>query len=141
MIPNIIRRNRPRPEPVLKLLPVADPKPKLEMLVIPVFRVKYKVLEAYIAAVYHFEFDFLFATGQIEGQCPEYTVTGKLESITWKQRAHELRCGQRTRDITLILTVLAHDGFIPKGRYTIDTHGEPKPSPPAPVAGPAGEPV
>src|SRR5260370_28243161 len=106
MIPNIIRRNRPRPEPVLKLLPVPDPKPKLEMLVLPVFRVKHKILEAYIASVYRFEFDFLFATGQVAGQCPEYKVTGKIDGIAWQNRAHELRCGQRTRDVTLILTVL-----------------------------------
>jgi hypothetical protein len=141
MINNIIRRNRERPEPVLKLLPVPNPKPKLEMLVLPVFRVKYKVLQAYIASVYRFEFDFLFATGQIEGQCLEYIVTGKIESLTWKQRAHELRCGQRIKDVSLILAVLAQDGFIPKGKYTIDTHPDPKPPAPAPVCGPAGEPV
>lgn len=127
MIPNIIRRNRPRPEPVLKLLPVPDPKPKLEMLVLPVFRVKYKKLEAYIAAVYRFEFDFIFATGQVAGQCVEYHISGKIEGHTWQQRAHELRCGVRTRDVTLILNVLATDGYIPAGQYIIDTHQPLKP--------------
>jgi hypothetical protein len=128
MIPNVIRRKRPRPEPVLKLLPVPNPKPKLEMLVLPVFRVKYRKLEAYIASVYRFEFDFLFATGQIAGQCLEYNVSGKLDGHAWQQRAHELRCGIRTRDVSLILNVLVADGFIPAGKYIIDTHQPPKPA-------------
>ena len=128
MIPNIIQRRRNRPDPPpLKLLPVPDPKPKLEMLVLPVFRVKYRKLEEYIAAVYRFEFDFLFATGQVAGQCPEYHITGKTEGA-WQQRAHELRCGVRTRDVPLILNVLAADGFIPTGMYIIDTHLPPKPA-------------
>lgn len=129
MIPNIIQRRRSRPEPPpLKLLPVPDPKPKLEMLVLPVFRVKYRKLEEYIAAVYRFEFDFLFATGQVAGQCPEYQITGKIEGHAWLDRAHELRCGVRTRDVSLILNVLAADGFIPTGKYIIDTHLPPKPA-------------
>jgi len=128
VIRNIIQRRRPRPEPVLTLLPVPNPKPQLEMTTIPVFRVKRPKLEAYIAAVYRFEFDFLLATGQIAGQCVEYNVTGRLESQTWKQRAHELRCGVRIKNVQLILDVLAADGFIPAGRYIIDTHQPPKPA-------------
>ena len=129
MIPNIIQRRRNRPEPPpLKLLPVLDPKPKLKMLVLPVFRVKYRKLEEYIAAVYRFEFDFLFATGQVAGQCPEYNVTGRIEGPGWQGRAHELRCGVRIKDVSLILNVLAADEFIPTGKYIIDTHQPPKPA-------------
>lgn len=122
MIPNIIRRHRPQPERTLKLLPVPSPKPKLEMRAVPEFRVKRRALEAYIAAVYRFEFDFYLATGLVAGQCPEFNVTGTLDSDAWRQRAHELRCGMKTRSVSLILTVLAMDGFIPAGKYVIDTH-------------------
>jgi hypothetical protein len=133
MIPNIINRRRPpRPEPELKLLPVPDPKPKLEMRSLPVFRVKQKALEAYITLVYRFEFDFLIATGHQPGLCPQYHAKEVPDGVAWKQRAHELRCGKRTRDVALIFNVLAADGFIPKGLYTVDTHAEPA-APPEPA--------
>ena len=121
MIDPIIRRSRPRVEPVLKLLPVPNPKPKREMTRLPVFRVKQGALEAYIVSIYRFEFDFLIATGQVAGMMIEFQVEGKIPGDTWARRAHELRCGKRTRDVNLILNVLAHDEFIPKGRYVIDT--------------------
>ncbi len=133
MMNNIINRRRPpRPEPELKLLPVANPKPKLEMRSLPVFRVKQKALEAYITLVYRFEFDFLIATGHLAGTCPQFNAQEVQDSIAWKQRAHELRCGKRTRDVPLIFNVLAADGFIPKGLYTVDTHAEPV-APPEPT--------
>lgn len=110
------------------------------MRTIPVFRVKMKALEAYITTIYRFEFDFLIAVGQIAGQVVEYKVTGEeIGSNTWRVRAHELRCGQRTRNVGLILNVLAHDGFIPKGHYTIDTHAAPVVKTSAPGDGPAEE--
>ncbi|MBX7133796.1 MAG: hypothetical protein K1X67_14070 [Fimbriimonadaceae bacterium] len=121
MINPIIRRSRPRVEPVLKLLPVPNPKPKLEMTRLPVFRVKQKHLEAYITSIYRFEFDFLIATSQVAGMMIEFQVDGVIPSEAWAARAHELRCGKRTRDVRLILNVLAHDEFIPTGRYVIDT--------------------
>ena len=96
MIYPIIRRSRPRVEPVLKLLPVPNPKPKLEMVRLPVFRVKQKHLEAYIASIYRFDFDFLIATGQTPGMMIEFKVDGMIPSETWGARAHELRCGKRT---------------------------------------------
>lgn len=139
MINPIIRRSRPRVEPVLKPLPVPNPKPTLEMTRLPVFRVKQKHLEAYIATIYRFEFDFLIATGQVAGMMIEYKVDGSIPSEAWTQRAHELRCGKRTRDMNLILNVLAHDEFIPKGKYVIDTTAPPKPQSPNPTCGPAGE--
>lgn len=124
MSPIIRRRRPPQTAPVQCLLPVPDPKPKLEMTTIPVFRVKRRALEAYISLIYRFEFDFLLAVGQVEGMNVEYAIDGELSSDAWMQRAHDLRCGRRTRDVYLILTVLARDGFIPKGRYVIDTHPE-----------------
>lgn len=126
MINPIIRRSRPRIEPVLKPLPVPNPKPKLEMTRLPVFRVKQEHLEAYIATVYRFEFDFLIATGQVAGMMIEYQVDGVIMSDAWAERAHELRCGTRTRDVRLILTVLCCDGFIPAGKYVIDTTAPPE---------------
>lgn len=131
MMMPIVRRERPRPEPELTPLPVPEPKPKLEMLAVPVFRVKRRALEAYIATVYRFEFDFLIATGQSEGMAIELAVTGEFPNGAWSQRAHELRCGKRTRDVNLILNVLACDEFIPKGKYVIDTHPEKSASFPA----------
>lgn len=129
MMTPIIRRRRPsQSAPVLRLLPVPDPKPKLEMTAIPVFRVKRRALEAYISLIYRFEFDFLLAVGQVEGMNVEHTIDGELPGEAWLQRAHELRCGRRTRDVNLILTVLARDGFIPRGRYVIDTRPENEPS-------------
>ena len=125
MMNNIIHRNRPpQPEPELKLVPVPDPKPSLEMQRLPVFRVKQKSLEAYITLVYRFNFDFLLATGHLAGICPQYQVKEIPDGLAWKARAHELRCGKRTRDVSLILNTLATDGFIPKGLYTVDTHEE-----------------
>ena len=127
MTPIIRRRRPPQSAPELRLLPVPDPKPKLEMTTIPVFRVKCRALESYISLIYRFEFDFLLAVGQVAGMNVEYEIDGELPSEAWTQRAHELRCGRRTRDVKLILTVLAADGFIPKGKYVIDTR-EPKPA-------------
>ncbi len=130
MMNNIIYRRRPpRPEPVLKLLPVPDPKPALEMQRLPVFRVKQKALEAYITLIYRFEFDFLIATGHTAGTCPQYHAKQVPDGLAWADRAHELRCGKRTRDVPLIFNVLAADGFIPNGLYTVDTHPEPKAAP------------
>lgn len=129
MINPIIRRSRPRVEPALTLLPVPNPKPKLAMTRLPVFRVRQKHLEAYIASIYRFEFDFLIATGQVAGMTIEYQVDGLISGEAWAARAHELRCGKRTRDVRLILNVLAHDEFIPSGRYVIDTTPEKKECP------------
>lgn len=133
MIDPIIRRSRPRVELVLKPLPVPNPKPVLAMTRLPVFRVKQRALEAYIASIYRFEFDFLIATGQTAGMMIEFKIEGSIPGETWARRAHELRCGKRTRDVNLILNVLAHDEFIPKGRYVIDTTAE-KPACPQPTS-------
>lgn len=105
-----------------------DPKPSLEIFRFPFYRVHHKALEAYVQTVFGFEFDFLFAAGVTEGVGVEYTVDGRLDTIAWERRAAELRRGQRTRDVTLILNVLAHDGYIPRGKYTISTEKLPDPT-------------
>ncbi len=98
-----------------------DPKPKLKALIVPVFRVRYRDLEAYIKQVFGFNFDLLFSTGSVNGLCLEYQLSGKSPQVTSRQ-ANDLRCGQRSRNLPLILEVLVADGYIPAGKYIIDTH-------------------
>ena len=53
-----------------------DVKPALPMIQLPVYRVKQRHLEAYLASVYRMDsFDFLLAAGATPGMCPEYLVT------------------------------------------------------------------
>ncbi|MFA6364707.1 hypothetical protein [Methanoregula sp.] len=98
-----------------------DPKPKLKAVIIPVFRVKYQDLEEYIRQVFGFEFDLLFNTGTVNGLCLEYQVRGDGPQIT-SQQANDLRRGRHNRNLPLMLDVLVADGYIPAGRYIIDTH-------------------
>ncbi len=102
-------------------------KPKLKARIIPVCRVHYQDLEQYIQRVFGFEFDFLFATGFVNGMCPEYQVTGTIPSAM-AQQAKDLRSGRRTKNLALIVNVLAADGYIPAGKYIIDTHQRPNPT-------------
>lgn len=102
-------------------------KPKLKSQIIPVFRVHYQDLEQFVQEVFGFEYDFLFATGFVNGMCPEYQVTGVIPSAM-TQQAQDLRSGRRTRNLALIVNVLAADGRIPAGKYVIDTHKRPSPT-------------
>lgn len=122
----VLRQSRPKQQKPQHRMPDAN-KPVLAMSRVPVFRVHYQVLEQYIQRVFGFEFDFLMATGAIEGVCPEYQVNGQLPSTEWQRRANELRGGRRTRDVMLILNTLACDKYIPTGKYTISTHALPDP--------------
>lgn len=88
----------------------------------PFFRVHYTCLEKFIKDTYGFEFNFLFAAGVTAGMCPEYIVTGQLSTTSWKERATSIRQGHRPKSISLLLNVMAHDGKIPKGQYTVSTH-------------------
>lgn len=88
----------------------------------PFYRVHYTCLEQFIKDTYGFEFDFLRATGQTQGMCPEFIVTGELNTTSWKERAMAIRQGHRPRSISLLLNVMAHDRKIPKGKYTVSTH-------------------
>lgn len=118
--------NRSKPKPPHRM-PI-DPKPTLELFRLPYYRVHYKALEAYVKTVFGFDFDFLFAASTSQGIAVDYTVNGQLDSIAWERRAGDLRRGQRTRDVVLILNVLAHDGYIPRGQYTISTRKLPDPT-------------
>lgn len=128
MLNPIVQRTPAPPKPRRNLLEQLGPKPVLEMERVPHFRVFYGTLERYIETVFRLkDFDFFIATGCKPGECPEYVVDGKLPSVTWVQRANELRTGKRTRSIPLILAVLAADKYIPTGLYVINTHMPPDP--------------
>jgi hypothetical protein len=122
-----MRRHFHREKPPAKL--PAGPKPILEMVQLPIFRVHYRRLEEYLAKVYRMEgFDFLLASGAVPGLVPEYAVAATMPPAQdAHDRADAIRSGRRTRDVALILNVLCLDGFIPAGRYIIDTRPEPSP--------------
>jgi hypothetical protein len=44
------------------------------------------------------------------------------------QEADRIRRGHRTRNVGLILNVLCIDGYVPAGKYIIDTRPEPPPA-------------
>jgi hypothetical protein len=71
-------------------------------------------------------FNFLLASGTVPGLVPEYAVSPTLPpSEDARRRADAIRAGRRTRDVALILNVLCLDGYIPAGKYIIDTRPEP----------------
>jgi hypothetical protein len=98
------------------------------MVQMPIFRVKMGDLEDYLYEVYRMgSFDFLLAAGLSPGECPEYIVQAALpDSITCTRQAQDIRSGRRTKNLPLILNVLCLDGFIPAGKYIIDTHPRPR---------------
>jgi hypothetical protein len=106
-------------------------KPVLPMTQLPIYRVKQRHLEAYLVKVYRMDgFDFLAASGATPGICPEYQVSTVLPPAwTAKEAAERIRQGHRSKNLALILNVLCVDGYIPPGRYIIDTHPEPPPAP------------
>lgn len=114
---------RPHPPKPRWSWPADKPKPKLPAIHLPHYRVHYTDLETYLGAVYRMrDFQFFKATGFAPGLVPEYTVTGVLPP-SWESqnKAERIRNGQRTSDLLLILNVLCLDGFIPAGKYLIDT--------------------
>ena len=121
----IDRHEKPRaPRP-----PRSGPKPTLPMAQLPIFRVQMGDLEDYLYEVYRMGgFDFLLAAGLTQGECPEYIVQAALPaSITCVRQAADIRQGRRTKNVALLLNVLCIDGFIPAGKYIIDTHVRPMP--------------
>ena len=109
--------------------PAAGPKPVLPMVQLPIFRVHYRRLEDYLAKVYRMEgFDFLRATGAGRGLVPEYAVSPALPpALDATRQAEAIRAGRRTQNVSLILNVLCLDGYIPAGKYIIDTRPETPP--------------
>jgi hypothetical protein len=99
------------------------------MTQLPIFRVHYRRLEEYLEKVYRMEgFDFLLASGAVPGLVPEYVVSPTLPpSEDARRRADAIRAGRRSRDVGLMLNVLCLDGYIPAGKYIIDTRPEPAP--------------
>ena len=83
--------------------PQNGPKPTLPMVQLPVYRVKQRHLEAYLAKVYRMDgFDFVLATGATPGMCPEYLVSPALPpAISAQQEADRIRQGRRTRNVGL----------------------------------------
>lgn len=104
-------------------------KPVLPMIQLPIYRVKQRHLEVYVATVYRMDdFDFLMAAGATPGMCVEYLVNSALPPArNAAEDADRIRRGHRTRNVGLILNVLCIDGYIPAGKYIIDTHPEPPP--------------
>lgn len=98
-----------------------NPKPELELRQLPMFRVHYKTLEAYVQRVFGFEFNFLFAAETHEGCTHDYIVSGDIPTVAIDKQATDLRDGRRTKNVLLILTVLVRDGYIPAGTYTVTT--------------------
>jgi hypothetical protein len=57
---------------------------------------------------------------------PEYAVRPALPSaLDAARQADAIRAGRRTQNVGLILNVLCIDGYIPAGKYIIDTRPEP----------------
>lgn len=121
----MLRHNR-APKP---LKPWKGPKPQLPMMVSKEFRVHYLDLQAYLAKVLRTrDYNLLQATGITHGLFPEYLVTGLMPPASnIGQQADNIRRGRRTRDLGLVLNVLCLDGFIPRGKYVIDTTVVPEP--------------
>jgi len=114
-----MRRRRRTPKPAPK--PAA--KPQLRMQITYECRVHHQDLEAFLAQVYGtVGYDVLRATGVSRGMIPEFIVTGTLPPATnIEQQADAIRRGRRTQNLHLVLNVLCQDGFIPAGKYVIDT--------------------
>ena len=121
----MLRLNR-APKP---LQPWKGPKPQLPMTVTFQCRVHYLDLQAYLARVYRMrDYDILRATGITHGLYPEYIVTGIMPPATnIGQQTDNIRRGRRSQNLGLILNVLCVDGFIPKGKYVIDTTAQADP--------------
>jgi hypothetical protein len=102
-------------------------KPQLPMTLVPVFRVIAADLEAFVDRVYKMrDYDFRADTGCAGGEQPEFVVTGNVPPTDgYRERLKQIRAGKRVRRYPgLILEALAMDGYIPVGRYYIDTRPE-----------------
>lgn len=112
-----------RPEPKPAIRPWPRVKPKLRMTTVPVFRVAHRDLEDFIGEVFGINgFDFLTATGTVEGTVVDYTVTGNYgQSDGALRKVEHIRSGRKIRDVSLILDLLCENGFIPRGKYSVET--------------------
>ena len=118
-----------REQPPAKAV-AAGPKPVLPMVQLPIFRVHYRRLEEYLVKVYRMEgFDFLRATGAGPGAGAQSTPSSPAlpPAVNAARQADAILRGRRTQNVSLILNVLCIDGYIPPGKYIIDTRPEPSP--------------
>ena len=115
------RSNRVRPLKPVKAW--VGPKPELPMEILSIFRLNYLDLEDYLLRVYKMnDYSVINATGSQGGITPEYLVDGTLPIVAnICQLVDNIRRGRRTRNLGLILNLLCQDGFIPPGKYVIDT--------------------
>ena len=99
------------------------------MVQLPIYRVKQRHLEAYVANGLPDGRLRLPAGGR--GHARNVSgiprQPGAAASQECPEDADRIRRGHRTRNVGLILNVLCMDGYIPAGRYIIDTHPEPPP--------------
>lgn len=114
----LIHRDRP------KQRASKGPKPRLKAAQLPYYRVHHHDLDTYLATVYGMRGWKFCKTGIASaGVVAEFTVDGKLpEAWETRNKINRIRAGHYTSDVTLILNLLCHDGFIPRGWYQIDTH-------------------
>ncbi len=118
-----------RPPKPQKPVPTwTGPKPKLAIQHIPVYRVHYEDLQDYLLTVFKMDCDVMFIQGITHGMCPEFYVTGEMPAA-WnaQQQSDDIRRGRTCRSLSLILNVLCHDGFIPQGKYILNTRERQKP--------------
>jgi len=74
------------------------------------------------------DYDIRLATGARGDMVPEYIVDGSTPPASnIGQQLDNIRRGRRTKDLGLVLNVLCMDGFIPIGKYVIDTCEDMKP--------------
>lgn len=99
-------------------------KPKLEMQRIPVFRVRATALEEYVARVYGLrDYDFVLDVCCQPGEVFEYDVTAAPpDTLSLAEKLRLIREGRRVKRYpNLMLKALVMDGYIPAGKYIIDT--------------------
>ena len=104
------------------------PKPVLPMTQLPIYRVKQRHLEAYLAKVYRMDGSTSCGVRGHPRNVPGIPGRPACRQPGRQQEADRIRRGHRSRNVALILNVLCLDGYIPAGTYTIDTHPEPPPA-------------
>jgi hypothetical protein len=99
-------------------------KPKLKAQQIPVYRVRAADFEEYVGTVYNIrEYDFALDVGCQPGEVFEYQITGRPpQTVSFADKLQQIRRGHRVRRYpNLMLEALVMDGYIPAGKYIIDT--------------------
>jgi hypothetical protein len=122
MLREILNRERP-PRPAPKPRPKPTNVPPLKVTQLPVFRVYYKDLEQFVSKVFGFEFDYLLSMGmKEEGIGCEFDLDGVVPATdSIKRQVDQIRLGRRSKNVTLLLNLCVEDGYMPAGKYSIDT--------------------